>query len=328
MQRDESGIQPPLTEADALQYVENSLGHKIDVLRIFPKYVYIEPINQCNARCTMCGIDFKKKKKEFLSEELFEKIVRELSQYAEYLERVGLYVDCEPLLDPDLAHKIEKLKKIGIRKTYLNSNASLMDSERAEELIRAGLDMIYITIDSMVPERYESIRRGLKFDNVYRNTVEFIRLRDKLNPNLMIRIQMILQDINRDEAEAFLEHWKPMASKIDQVTVRQPHNWGSAIDIEVPEDKKLINRFPCIALWSTLGIHSNGDVNLCCIDFANSVPLGNVRQQSIAEIWRGDKLRQIRQIHLQGKRAKISICNGCPVWFERVGWRQECRSAD
>ena len=103
---------------------------------------------------------------------------------------------------------------------------------------------------------------------------------------------------------------------------------GDTIDIDVPEDRKLINRFPCIALWSTLGIHSNGDVNLCCIDFANSVPLGNARQQSIEEIWKGEKLKQIRQMHLQGHRAEIPICDGCPVWFDRVDWKQGCGKAD
>ena len=66
MQRDESGIQPPLTEADALQYVENSLGHKIDVLcrncshiiwfRI-PKGITMEEYFDKNKLCPQCNCE-------------------------------------------------------------------------------------------------------------------------------------------------------------------------------------------------------------------------------------------------------------------------------
>ncbi len=315
---------PPTKREETVAYVESVLKRPLSVLQQFPRFLYIEPINQCNSRCTMCGIDFSRKKKQTMSPRLFEKILREVTRWSSQMERVGLYVDCEPLLDEGLADKLRAVKHAGIGTTFLNSNASLLTPARTRELIEAGLDMLYITIDSMVPQRYEAIRRGLKFQDVYRNTLDFIRLRDQLNPRLVLRIQMILQDINRDEAQQFVRHWSPLVGPHDQVAVRQPHNWGSLVkDMPIPEDAATINAYPCVALWSTLGIHANGDVNLCCIDAAGSVPLGNVNRHTIEDLWHGRLLAAIRELHLTGQRKSIRICDGCPVWFQRQPWKAD-----
>ena len=308
----------PLTGQAAVRFVEQTLGWPMEVLRGFPKFVFIETVNQCNSNCIMCAIDFRKKKKRLMPEALYDRILAELKPRAPHLERVGLYLDCEPLLDPHLEDRLRKLKQIGIRRTYLNSNASLLYPERAQGLIEAGLDMIYITIDSLKKDRYESIRRGLKFDDVYRNTVELIGIRNRLNPKVVIRIQMILQQVNCDESDAFMRHWKRLVSADDQVMVRRAHNWGGQMPLGSPAGTDEVNMVPCIAIWSTLGIHVDGSVNLCCIDSGNSVQLGNVNSRSIAEIWHGEELRRIRDLHLNGRRAEIPICDGCTTWAKRT----------
>jgi len=316
MGRDTAESCRPLTGEAARRYVEERLGCRMEVLRLFPKFFCIDPTSLCNARCIMCGVDPRKRKKMWMPDDMFDKIVAELSGYSDHIERVGLFVIGEPLLDPKLEEKIEKLKKAGIKCTYLNSNASLLFPERAERLIRAGLDRIHISIDSLKPERYESIRRGLKFDDVYNNTLEFIRLRNKLKPELVIRIQMILQEINLDEVESFQAHWRGKVGPNDQVVVPRVFNWGNVQDAMRFESRQAANRIPCIALWSTLEAMANGDVHLCCVDVEGAVKLGNVRDRTIAEIWRGPELERIRQLHLSGDRSKIAICDGCTVWPE------------
>lgn len=300
----------------ALRYLETKLGWPIEELRAFPKFVCLDPTNQCNARCVMCGIDFRKVKPACMTDELFDKIVDELAGHAEQIERVALFVMCEPLMDPHLDRKIAKLKEIGIKCVHLNSNGSLLFASRARQLIRAGLDRIYISIDSMDPATYESIRLGLKFEQVYGNILDFIKIRDELNPDLVLRVQMILQEANFDEAGAFVEHWRGKVGPKDQVVVTRAFNWGDVHDAELPGDDEDVNRIPCIALWSTLEILANGDVRLCCVDVDGAVDLGNVRDQSIDEIWHGPELAKARQMHVRGARGQIPICDHCTVWME------------
>ena len=79
-------------------------------------------------------------------------------------------------------------------------------------------------------------------------------------------------------------------------------------------DEKSVNNYPCIALWGTMCIHSNGDVGLCCMDTESSFILGNVYDQSIQEIWNSPTLNKIRDLHLKKMRKNISLCNGCTLW--------------
>lgn len=305
-----------LNEKHYIAYVERRLGNSLERLKIFPSYLYIDPHNQCNARCIMCGINFDNKKKIVLGDELFDKIVSELVQYKDHLVWVGLCNDCEPLLDRNISLKIEKLKQAGIRKVLITTNASLLSSSFAKKLIFAGLDRIYISIDSLKKELFEKIRRRLKFEQVYRNILAFIQLRDQLKPELVIRIQMVLQELNKDEVEEFITHWRSLLKDNDQIVVAKAHNWGNSLKIKVPTFGSLDNQNPCIALWSSMVIRSNGEVNLCCVDINATFKLGNVRDLHLYEIWHSKELEFIRKKHLEGKRDEISLCRGCTVWSE------------
>jgi radical SAM protein with 4Fe4S-binding SPASM domain len=313
----------PLKESAALKYVEQRLGYPLDALLSFPRFFLIEPVNICNARCIMCGIDFTKKKKAVMSDSLFDKIADEVAKYSNHVEKVMLYLDCEPLLDKKLPLRIQKMKKSGIRRVNVASNASLLDYDRASRIIKAGLDEIYITIDSLQKDRFEAIRKGLQFETVYKNILDFIQLRNQLNPRLTIRIQMVLQQLNQDEAGAFVCHWTSLLNPDDQVIVQKAHNWGATVKTMKFGDEGAINNVPCFILWSNFCIHVDGEVALCCMDTESTLSLGNVSSQSIAEIWAGTVLKRIREEHTCGRRADIPLCNGCTAWRDTKHYKEQ-----
>lgn len=307
----------PLVGADAEAYVERRLGHGMDVLLRFPKYFLIETVNTCNARCIMCGIDFDKKSKKIMDDALFDKIVHELERHRDHIEKVMLYLDGEPLLDKKLPAKVAKIKDAGIKIVNIATNASILWEKTARALIEAGLDEIYITIDSMKKDVYEAIRVRLDFDDVLGNTLRFIELRNQLNPNLLIRVQMIMQQLNHTEGQHFRAFWTERLNPTDQVVVQRAHNWASAADVMKFGDEDQINNIPCIALWGTCVIHVDGDVPLCCMDTETEHLLGNVGKQSIEEIWAGRAMRMRREKHLRGRRDEIRMCDGCTLWREQ-----------
>ena len=183
-------------------------------------------------------------------------------------------------------------------------------------MIDAGLDEVFITIDSLKKDVYEEIRVRLDFDTVYQNTVNFIALRDKMKSDLVIRINMVLQELNKDEGPTFQEHFQKLVSPQDFVTVRKSHNWGSTVNVGDWGDEVDVNGYPCIALWGTCVIHVNGDIPLCCVDTVTCHRLGNVREQSIQEIWTGKILADFKKMHIDGRRKDIPLCNGCTLWRE------------
>ena len=194
---------------------------------------------------------------------LFDKITQEIGHYKDHVEKVMLYLDGEPLLDKNISLRISKMKQVGVKRVNIASNASLLNSKKAEELLNSGLDEIYITIDSLHKEVYESIRIGLSFKTVQYNILQFIRMRDSIHPEFSIRIQMILQEENKSEELEFIEFWKKYLNKNDQVVVQKAHNWGSTVKVMKFGDEDQINNVPCIALWGTMCIHVDGSVGLC-----------------------------------------------------------------
>lgn len=302
------------TYKNSSHHIEKTLGFPLEILSYFPKYFLIETINYCNSDCIMCGIDFKNKSKSVISDRLFNKINKELSCFINHVEKVGLYLDCEPLLDENIHLRIKSLKDGGVRRVYLATNASFLNDSMAIGIINAGLDEIYIGIDSLKKDTYEIIRRGLSFETVYANTINFIKIRNKLNSKIAIRIQMILQEPNYNETSSFVEHWVELLRPYDQIVIQKAHNWASRVEIMSFGDEQTINDLPCISLWGTVCIHVNGDVGLCCMDTNNKVHLGNINTQSIYEIWHNQILENIRNMHLSNRRAEIELCNGCTVW--------------
>jgi MoaA/NifB/PqqE/SkfB family radical SAM enzyme len=306
----------PLVGAEATAYLERRLAFPMAVLNRYPKYFLIETVNTCNARCIMCGIDFDKKTTANMDEALFKRIVDDIGAHSDHVEKVMLYLDGEPLLDKRLAKRVRRMKDAGVRTVNIATNASLLDEARSTALIKAGLDEIYFALDSMKKDVYEAIRVRLSFDQVYENIRAFIRTRDRLNPKLMIRLQMILQDLNRDEEADFRSHWSTLLGPRDQIVVQKVHNWASAVDVMRFGDEDDVNGTPCIALWGTCVIHVNGDVPLCCMDTKTRHRLGNAGEQPIAEIWRGKVVREMKEKHVGGRRAEISLCDGCTLWRE------------
>jgi len=146
------------------KYLEKKYNTSLNELKKFPKYFLIETINTCNARCIMCGIDFDKKRAQLMTDSLFKKILDEISENVDYVEKVQIYYDCEPLIDKKLHLKIKDLKNIGVKTTNIATNASILFPKRSQELIEANLDEIYITIDSMKKEIFDHIKPGFDLE--------------------------------------------------------------------------------------------------------------------------------------------------------------------
>jgi pyrroloquinoline quinone biosynthesis protein E len=73
----------------------------------------------------------------------------------------------------------------------------------------------------------------------------------------------------------------------------------------------LYQRQPCYAPWTHALIAADGRVAPCCS--APRVTLGNVLQQSCADIWRGDGYRRLREAMRDG--TSLPHCAGCDIFL-------------
>jgi GTP 3',8-cyclase len=129
-------------------------GRTIDYLRV-------SLTDRCNFRCVYCMPEQgfpATPKEEHLTAEEFVRLIRISASLG--ISKIRL-TGGEPLLRNDLANIVRELSLIeGIKDLSCTTNGFLL-TERADELARAGLHRINVSLDTLRPQRFEAIaRRG------------------------------------------------------------------------------------------------------------------------------------------------------------------------
>lgn len=301
----------------------NSLADRLSLDNLsqatyFPKYFEIETIRGCNAKCGMCTV-YEWNGRGLMQGELFSKIAEEIKDYSSWIERVCLSRNGEPLLDKKLPERIKALKDIGIKYVTFSTNASLLNADKSVKLIESGLDDIRFSVDGATKETFESIRKGLNFEEVIENCLQFIKLRDERGKFPVIEIRMALQSLNKPEEQEWARYWKERLSDTDIVSSKPIHSWGNQLKNYEPslkgeKESKMYHSVPCVSPWSTMIVHFDGKVPLCGADYNNRLLMGDVTQSTIKSIWNSKNFENLRKIHASGERSLVSLCNGCNIW--------------
>ena len=275
---------------------------------VFPKWIQLETLNKCNLRCTMCPISTGESKRPNMPFELYEKAIRECADYKDYLETVGLYLLNEPLLDRTLPEKIALAKSLGIKNVHIATNAELLTEDKINALVNAGIDKIILSIESLSSAIQEGIRRGSHLDRIKSNVDKLLRIkRERQLQGLHIQVRMLAFPQNQPEWESYSHYW--IEKGASSVHLQPVHNWGGSFaDINREE----VGMNICNYLWSTLVIQSDGNACLCCLDFAGEFKLGNIKSESIYDIWHGKKFEDVRQQFQQKLLKKCTQCNFTP----------------
>jgi len=284
-----------------------------------PPHLYIEPTNACHLACVMCPRDQSRKPVGFLDFTLFEKIVSDSLAYGTR-RRIILHKDGEPLLHPELERMISYLKEKRAARTVAFSTSGFgLNEEKARALIESGLDEINFAVDGATKETYEKIRRNSRFEEVEENIRSFVRLRNSHSHHpLEVIVRIIEMPAVSHEMEAFQKKWETL---VDQVEVRPFRSWAGRYQpqfMNVHEE-----RVPCLYLWTSLAINWDGSVSICSLDYDSRAIVGNVKDESLYDIWHGEAHRKIRLAHLEGRYSELPACASCLDWPARPDFWNE-----
>lgn len=278
---------------------------------IMPAFYVIEPTNMCNYSCPMCPNKFyKKNEKGFLSRELFIKIIEQICEYADVIQ---LYWVGEPLLSDDLFWMIKYCKENTAAKIMLSTNGSLLSQEKAELLVKNGLDKLIVSMDATESDSiYRQMRTNGNIETLTTNVNNLLSFASRID----ITLQFILTKANETEKDKFIQQWQNKGVK---VAIQCLYTWAD----QMPELKNFSDllspmigteRVPCADLWYKMVIHWNGEVAVCCFDWSFANTIGNVNYETVQEIWNGAKINALRQLHLNGRTNQVKLCKNCDAW--------------
>ena len=119
-----------------------------------PVLAHVIPIRRCNLSCTYCN-EFDDFSKPVATDEMLRRIDRLAELGATIITQSG----GEPLLHPDLDKIIARVRSHGILAGMI-TNGYLLTPERINQLNRAGLEHLQISIDNALPD--ETSKKNLK----------------------------------------------------------------------------------------------------------------------------------------------------------------------
>lgn len=164
-----------------------------------PSYVQIEPVGQCNLRCQMCPIQFRKDGPPygalaFMKWETFTSLLEGFPDL-KHLHLQGLG---EPMMHPRFFDMVRYAADQGIQVT-INTNLTLLNPDRTDRLVNSGLDTLYFSIDGSNAETYERIRKRAHFERVINNVNMLLETRKRLKhelPHLSLVMVIMRQNLH------------------------------------------------------------------------------------------------------------------------------------
>lgn len=275
----------------------------------FPNVILIDTISHCNLKCSMCPHKEMNRKPGIMTWELYTKIIDEIAENKPDA-RIWITFFGEGMILKDLPEKIEYAKKKGLTDIVLNSNGNLMNKEYSERLIKAGLDGLYVGIDAIKPETYEQIRVQGNLEKVISGVIEYKKMLEEFGHSEQeVIVQFVEMEINKDEVQEFVDFWHSYGITCK---VRPMVSWAGKV--EAVNLKKELDRLPCYWAMNTINITDTGEVTLCSVDLECRVPMGNVINSSIKEVW-NNSLKDFRLKHRNGEWERLpDLCKNCGDW--------------
>ncbi len=137
--------------------------------------VYIEPTDNCNIACRTCFRNAWDEPMGRMSEATFAAFLDGLAELDSkpmvYFGGIG-----EPLFHRRTPEWIARVKALGARVEMI-TNGTMLTEKRSRELVDAGLDLLWVSIDGATPESYADVRLGAELPAVVANLERFGHLR-------------------------------------------------------------------------------------------------------------------------------------------------------
>lgn len=294
--------------------------HKLeDVIPLDTPYTLaIDPSNVCNFKCNFCAIQYKKEelpfRKQFMDIELFKKIIDDLTQFPERLKVLRVNGQGEPLLNPNLPDMIRYAKEKKVADfVELITNGSKLCPCLNQKLIDSGIDRIRISIEALDSEGYKDIcGANIEFSELLSNIKD---LHDRSGKcEIYCKIVDVAVPTEADK-NRFFELFGEICDRyfIDKVIPL----WSDFDELEMNSSvtgvhgQVVRNVNVCPFPFYSLIINPDGEVTVCCADWKRKLIVGNLKTESMKEIWNGNKLRDFWIAMLEGKKNCFEMCRKC-----------------
>lgn len=306
-----------------------------------PLKVQWDILYRCNSRCVTCDRWHALEGTDNLTLEQEKSFLSELASLGTFSVA---FSGGEPFLRKDIFELFSHARSAGMT-TSVNSNGLLITDAVAERIVDSGLDMIYLSLDGGCPETNDFIR-GVpgSFEKTFTAIKRLQKVRTTGHPKIFINVTVNnrnvgeLSDLVRQACSAHVDGVTIQpAHNCDGMEFSLPDdlilsessiplfeeqlaflkrdfpdifpmmdeyfaNFGTFV--RTPE---VLYRYRCVAAYTSVQIHPNGDVYTCPVAFEK---MGSLKESSFRDIWFSKSADDLR---CRIKEGKHPLC-----WFTCV----------
>lgn len=298
-----------------------------------PHLFNLETTNNCNMTCVMCPrTKLMTRPITYIGDEEFEQVLdqikphtqedlnafwdfivtehgvvsEEMSENAFYFYDVSrcviLHGYGEPIIDPNIVKRIQSCSDRQIP-TYFSCVPANIKLDKFHTLMDAGLGVIKFSMDGLDDESQKAVRG--KNNNFTKAFESILKILDYKADNNYLKTKIAVTMISfadtakdRDMQRRFMELWEnyPVYAYVKS----QDNRWLHKKNEDFKNQSHYETQY-CEFPWTSLSIMSNGAVVPCTQDYNASMVMGMIGEQSLKEIWNGEKYSQFRLAHLTGQ---------------------------
>jgi radical SAM protein with 4Fe4S-binding SPASM domain len=287
-----------------------------------PIDVSIELAAACDSRCTYCywaepkNLPFKP---GMMKRELALNIVEECAESGVHSLKTNFRG--EGTLNPCFEEVTAKAKDLAWRGTLIDriTNSNFQFRRNRESIFR-GLNnqtKVKVSFDSFIKEVYEKQRKGSNYEPTLKNIDDYYNHPDRDNK---LVIQAVRTTLNKDEdlEGEIKKRWRHAIVSIRDVVGGRNSKDISDLSTMDRDDSE---RQSCIQAHSRLMIRWDGLVGSCCPDTKGEIVLGDIKKETMLNIWNGEKALALRKSLLDKTAFENSPCKNCSSFETYKGYK-------
>jgi pyruvate-formate lyase-activating enzyme len=269
--------------------IEDALGES----RRFSLFcVSLETSSVCNHRCDFCPVSVDPREAEVMPPALFERIVDEIAALAAARTVVFLSNYNEPTVDPHFEDRCRTLFSRGLPVSLL-TNASGLKPDVAGRIAAAGrFRYLGINLPTLDPERYRELHGTRDLARVVAN-VEALETLDIAEERAIVALGYG-DEAHRRDAGALRARFGPRGWEVREFPIRSRAGQIGAV---LPPPKKRLRGCDLMGSrpFEHLHVNASGSAVLCCQDYYEKWPVGDLKSQSVAEVLGGERIARMRR---------------------------------
>jgi radical SAM protein with 4Fe4S-binding SPASM domain len=290
-----------------------------------PYIIQIFPIYACNLKCRYCIFSVPKNKRGFISDtsildfDLYKKSVDDMGEFEDKMKVVRWVGIGEPLLHKNISEMVKyTVDKDVTERTEIITNGVLLNKNISNKLIDSGLTRLVISLQGVEEGSYKEVSDvDINFSQ-FINNLEYL-YNNKGDMDIYIKV-MDTSLRNKKDEEKFYSLFGNISDSCaieKTVPIHEGIQYNETLESNTTQfGTEILEEGICTQSFIHIQINPDGKI-VPCYSWSYPLILGDVKNESLYNIWNGKKMNNFRVGILKDKD-RNEVCKKCSMFKYRM----------